>query len=129
MQDWVEPLRRQLRPETVSPEIFDAEGQHLHFVWKEIAGLFLHQFNSEGMELLLGSVLVDLPKDVFDKLLTAYPYFILLRSAGMCQQIWGESRRTQCFFLVELKDMNFTQRRGPVHSQPHCSGTSREHFH
>ena len=115
MQSWVQPLLRQLRPDGISEESYECEISQVPFVWRRIANLFLHRFESEGMELLLGSVLSDLPRSAFDRLFEIRPFFILLKSAGLVQQIHAHGDVPLVIFSqAELENMNWSQRRGVV---------------
>ncbi len=111
------PLLEMIRPETIHKAVYDAENQNPQLVWRRIAALFLHEFGPGDMDLILGSVICDLPKEAFDKLLEAYPFFILLKGVATCQQIHGAGRSDiplVFFSQSELKDMNFSERRGVV---------------
>ena len=115
MQHWVLPLRRQCRPETISEESWEWEAGQPPFVWRWLANLFLHKFGNDSMMELLGSVLCDLPKDAFDKILATYPIFILARSAGFAQKFHAPGDTTVVIFTAsELAQMNWSERRATV---------------
>jgi hypothetical protein len=117
MRDWVNPLRRLIRPKSISPECYEEQSKESQFVWQEIADLFLHEFGPGDFDLILGSVICDIPKEAFDKLFEAYPFFVLAKGAAYCQMINGAGRANiplVIFLERELKDMNFSERRGVV---------------
>jgi hypothetical protein len=117
MQVWVRPLLRQLKPETVSDESFEWEFQQVPFVWRRVSQLFSHQFESEPMEELLGSVLCDLPsREVFDQLFAIYPFFILAKSPGFCQAFHGgqETIQVVIFSASDLRPMSWSAKRGCI---------------
>ena len=115
MKDWVKPLLRRLRPEKVSPEAFDAELSQPPLVWRRLAGLFLHDFRSDGMVELLGSVLADLPPWEFDLLFRTRPFFILAKSPGFVQSLHATGSLVLIIFHEsELQPMTWTERRGVI---------------
>jgi len=116
MKDWVIPLLRQIRPEMISEQSYEAEIQQVPFCWRRVANLFLHEFGSDSMTELLGSVLCDLFKSDFDKIVAVYPFFILARGAGFCQKLHRASGDLNMVIFVasELAPMNWSARRGCV---------------
>jgi hypothetical protein len=115
MKDWVIPFLMSFRPEAVSKELFEGELQRPVFTWRRIANLLMHFFDSDSMVELLGSVLVDLPKSDFDKIVAAYPIFVLARSAGFCQRIHTRGDTSLVVFVEsDLRPMNWCERRGCV---------------
>lgn len=115
MRDWVIPILKAIRPETISEESYSAELTEMAFVWRRVANLFLHEFDSEGMRELLGSVLVDLWKKDFDKLVKAYPFFILARTAAFCQMIHTPGNVPIVVFVEsDLLPMSWEHRRAIV---------------
>ena len=115
MRDWVIPTLRAIRPEGVSEEAYEAELAEPTFAWRRLGNLFLHQFDSDGMTELLGSVLGDIPRSDFDKLFEIHPFFILARSAGFCQKFHATGDvQIIVFTETDLLPMTWEQRRGCV---------------
>lgn len=124
MKDWVVPLLRSLRPEFVSERCYEEELAQPVFVWRRIANLLIHDFASDSMVELLGSILSDLPKDAFLKILEMCPFFILAKSAGFCQMIHSDRPDIPLviFSQGELMPMNLSERRGCIgHELAHLS--------
>jgi len=85
LKNWVLPFLRSIKPETVSDEVYEQELARPVFCWRHLSNIFLHKFNNDHMDELLGAVISEMHKSDFDKLLKAYPFFVLLRSPGMVQ--------------------------------------------
>jgi hypothetical protein len=68
------------------------------------------------MEFLLGSCVSDLPREVFDKLFAANPFFILAKGAGFCQAFRGgqETIQVVIFCASDLRPMSWLAKRGCV---------------
>lgn len=116
MQSWVRDFLRSIRDEeTISAESLERELESPVFVWQRLAGLFLHWFDSDGMVRLLGSVLCQLPESDFNKILAAYPFFILVKSAGLCQKLHAAGDVPLIVFVQsELAQMNWSHRQAVV---------------
>lgn len=115
MRDWVIPFLREIRPESISEQSYEAELAEIVFVWGRMANLFLHKFDSDGMVQLLGSVVCCMDKEDFDKLFESCPIFILARSPAFVQKIHAEGDVPVIIFLEsELALMNWSQRQATV---------------
>jgi hypothetical protein len=121
MEPWVIPFLRELRPEFISNEVFESEIKHAPYAWRRMANLFLHRFESDAMTELLGSVLCDLSREAFDKILRSYPFFILSRGPGFCQELHAKGDVALVIFCEsDLAPMRWTERRGVlVHELSH----------
>ena len=117
MRDWSVSLLKSLRDEKlVSEEGWNDELQHPPFVWRRIADLFLHRFDSDAMTELLGSTLCDIPRTDFDKIFAENPFFILVKSAGFRQKLHRALGDiiVVVFVVSELAGMNWEQRRATI---------------
>jgi len=131
-QPWVVLLLQSIRPSAISEESWAEEIQERPFASRRVSNLFMHQFGSDGMVELLGSVLTDLPQEAFSKLLKADPIFILSRGCGFCQRV----HRDVCdvvlviFSEVDLAKMTWFGRRGVIaHELAHiCLDHLTAHF-
>lgn len=115
MQAWVIPLLKKIKPETVSDAVWETIISQPDFAARYIANLFCHCFGDDGVVQVLGDVLIRLPETYFQKILLAYPLFVLLRSPAMVQQIHANRDLPLVVFSqAEIANMSWLARRGAV---------------
>jgi hypothetical protein len=112
MQEWVPGFLMLARPETVSEESFREEINTPAFAWRRLTKLFHHNFKSDYMLELVGSVLADLPQDKFDRFVKSLPCFVLADHLGYCQRFHLVDVATMIVFDKEILGMDWLAARG-----------------
>jgi hypothetical protein len=107
-------LVRPLKPDTVSIESFEREISELPFLRRRLASLFVHDGRDYASELF-GSVLANLPRNIFDEILRIYPVIIFSRSCGFAQRFYSRKKTTLIIFSEdELLKMGWLAGRGVI---------------
>jgi hypothetical protein len=111
MKDWVKPTLLALRPETISEQSYEDELRQPVFCWRRLVDIFHHNLVGEARDVV-GSVLGDLPVQVFDKLVEIRARFIYMDSLGLATRFSRDE--SAMIFTPELLTCGWMAGRGIV---------------